>query len=143
MLSEMVPHPGVLLVIADNDLRALTRGALDRRGETVEAARDAVEAVPLLRQRRFNAIVVDTAMDRGSASDVINAVREQGGRTAVILLGGQADPTPMNADPRIVLAIMRKPFEFEMLVHIVGALCDKMRTAGDPGRPADLRHLEN
>jgi DNA-binding NtrC family response regulator len=139
----MVPHPAVLLVIADNDLRALTRSALDRRGENVEAARDAVEAIPLLRQRRFGAVVVDTAMERGSAVDVINAVREQGGRTAVILLGGQTDPGPLDADPRIVLAIMRKPFEFEMLVQIVGALCDKMRTADQSGRAADPSHLAN
>lgn len=140
----MVPHPAVLLVIGDHDLRAILRGALERRGETVESARDAVEAAPLLERSPFDAVVIDTAMDKGSAADVLDAIRRNGSRAAVVMLGTQNDPGLLNVDPGVVLAIMRKPFDLETLVQIVGALCEKLRGDFTPSSDQHpTRYTEN
>lgn len=137
--------PKRILVVDDDDaIRTLVMTVLRRRGYHVDVARNGVEALAMIGERRYALIVLDLMMPRMSGYDVIDRL----GRLSVMLrpqvLVLTAGQEPRSFDPQLVLGTIHKPFDVELLLDIVaGCLTsglveereDGAATSDSPGAP--------
>ena len=70
----------LLVVDDDEDIRTLVELALSQDGHTVDTAADGIEAIDLINQQPYAAIVLDVGMPRMSGLEVATCVT-QGGTT--------------------------------------------------------------
>jgi DNA-binding response OmpR family regulator len=122
--------------------RALLDMALSEAGFVVETAANGEDAIRLVREREFDAIVLDLTMPGVSGVDVLSAIREQDSpaELPVIIMSGRGDP------PTIVRLLdagandyVVKPVNFALLIARLHAhLRSRMATA-EPAPVADFR----
>jgi len=112
----------VLVVDDDTPVRELIRAILVRDGMTVEEARDGEEALRKIRAGEFQAIVLDLMMPKVSGYQVLEALTaERPSSRCVVIVSAAASSAIDKADPTIVRAKLRKPFEIEELSAAVRA----------------------
>jgi CheY-like chemotaxis protein len=109
----------ILIVDDDDAIRALILTILRRRGYLLDTARNGVEALEKLATCRYSLIVLDLMMPRMSGYDVLRHIQEQPAvlRPLVLVLTAGLEPKPF--DGSIVVGMMHKPFDIELLVDTV------------------------
>ena len=82
----------ILIAAADPAVCRLIHTILTRArlGEQIEIARDGQQTLDQLRNGRFDLALIDIFMPRLSGLEVVQAAREQGADTDIIVLTGQA-----------------------------------------------------
>jgi EAL domain-containing protein (putative c-di-GMP-specific phosphodiesterase class I) len=111
----------VILLADDEDAvrRALTR-TLESAGYRVEQASDGAQAIAMIRDRRFDAIVSDIAMPGATGLTLLRTVRQSELDVPVVLMTGA--PTVTSAAEAVEYGALRylvKPFEGELLIAAV------------------------
>jgi DNA-binding response OmpR family regulator len=113
----------VLLVEDDEELSEVLQTTLNKRGFTVQAARDGKAALEFLRVYKYDVIVLDWMMPGLSGIDVCRQLRSGGNRTPILLL------TARNSDDDTETGLdagaddyLTKPFENKVLAARLRAL---------------------
>jgi len=122
----------VLVVDDEPGIRALLRDALSRPGLQVTLAGDGLEAVRLLRQQRYDAVVTDVNMPAMNGIDLLRWMKRNNRLEKVVVMSGSPrhDALPGRGLPP-VRAQFRKPFRvgpFKKTMEEV--LADRNRTSG-------------
>ncbi|HET7435314.1 MAG TPA: response regulator [Thermoanaerobaculia bacterium] len=109
----------VLIVDDDEPTQSLLRAVLRRCGHTSEIARDGREAIEKLQAKQYVAVVLDMMMPEVNGRDVIAFLSEMETPVPVIICSAAGPAALAGFDPRVVKAIVRKPFDVdEFLVTV-------------------------
>ncbi len=109
------------LVVDDDDaIRRLISRILIREGVKVEPARDGVEAIEKIAERRFDIILLDLMMPRMNGFEVLGHLKKHHPELlrTVVVLTAVADNvlSALDAD---VFQTIRKPFDIQLLIGAV------------------------
>jgi CheY-like chemotaxis protein len=114
-------RPGKRILIVDDDdaIRALLHTVLRRRGFRVDTARNGAEALERLAECNYALLVLDLMMPIMSGWDVLDHLREAtlAHRPLVLVLTAGIEPRKFESE--IVVGLMQKPFEVELLVDTI------------------------
>ena len=78
----------ILLVDDDDDLLKLMKQALEREGYEVEETQSPLQALELLRAKKFDIMITDIVMPEMDGLDLLNHVRKQNPLVQVIIITG-------------------------------------------------------
>lgn len=124
----------ILVVDDDDSVRRLVSRILTKRGYSVLAASDGIEAISVLRARAdIGLVLTDLAMPRMSGSRLAEYLRANEPRVPVLLMSGYPhEGAPSRAGPSAIEGspILTKPFTEAELAHAVRHAIDA--SAGRP-----------
>jgi len=110
----------------------LLRTGLREEGHTVFCAADGTEALPLLREHKFDVVIADVMMPRMNGFEMASQMRAENNYTPLLML------TAKDTVPDVVQGLdlgaddyMTKPFSFDELLLRLRAL-KRSSTAGQP-----------
>jgi len=115
----------VLVVEDDAAIRRLLAATFKRDGVRVTAARDGVEALEAMRRRLYRVVLLDLMMPRMTGWDVIDWMSEHPAekpRTLIVVSATNREVL-YELDPKVVNAIVFKPFNVYELSGYVKACC--------------------
>jgi len=110
-----------ILVVDDDDaIRALLFTILRRRGFAVDAVANGEEAVARFRRCRYAIALLDLMMPVMNGWEVLQWLESlpADDRPMVVVLTAGNEPRSMN--PSLVAGTIRKPFDVELLVDMIG-----------------------
>jgi CheY-like chemotaxis protein len=114
-------RPGKRILIVDDDdaIRALLHTVLRRRGFRVDTARNGAEAVEKLADCSYGLLVLDLMMPIMNGWDVLEHLRTStlARRPLVLVLTAGIEPRKFESD--MVVGLMQKPFEVELLIDTI------------------------
>lgn len=120
MTTEPSSFP-ILIVDDDEPTRKLLRAVLQRCGYPSVIASNGREAIGLLREQRFAAVVLDMMMPEVGGHEVIAFLGTTADSIPVIVCSAAGPRALAGFDPNMVKAIIRKPFDIDQLVAAVTA----------------------
>ena len=131
----------ILVIDDDEAIRMLLFTVLRRRGFAVDRARNGEEAIEAMQRCRYTVALVDLMMPVKSGWEVLDwlAAQPKSDRPLAIVLTAGAVFQAMH--PEVVAGTIRKPFDVELLLDIVGA-CTAGREAEQRSEcpPAQSNH---
>ncbi len=114
----------VLIVDDDEPTRGLIDALMRRHGIPTAIAASGAEAIDLLREGDFAAIILDLMMPTVGGRDVIDFLASSSRRIPVIVCTAAGRTGIGDFDPVIVKAVLRKPFDIDQMVKTVKALVE-------------------
>ena len=114
----------ILVVEDDPGIRSLMLAVMRRAGFEVESVTDGLDAIAILSQRPFAAIVLDLLLPRGSGYDVLEWLQNTYASLlprVIILSATSPAIVRKHALSHRVFRIMQKPFDIAELVEVVRA----------------------
>jgi DNA-binding response OmpR family regulator len=119
----------VLVVDDDNGLRNLITLICRRAGFTVDSANDGASALKLMETHRYLLVTLDLQMPQINGFDVVARLAKQKDRPAIIVITAMPASTYLGLDPKVVQAVIRKPFDVDLLSGIVTEVATHARAA--------------
>jgi DNA-binding NtrC family response regulator len=117
------------ILVIDDDAAGLSAlsDALRRRliGVAVDAARDSLAALDLLRDWQYDALISDIRMPGMSGLAMLNQVRERWPDVPVILMTAAGWSAEAQALHDGAFAFLEKPVDVERLISLIQAACAK------------------
>jgi two-component system OmpR family response regulator len=109
------------LLVAEDDpnIRLLLQRVSERCGFVTDAAADGVEAMRLLQTNRYTVALLDLMMPNLSGYEVIKRLRGSPDRPKFIVVTAMTDEYVAKIAPDQVDAIVRKPFDIDMLCAVI------------------------
>jgi len=125
-VSEIeAPEIQVLVVDDDAFFRATVRETLEASGIEVEEASNAEEAMRAISCTMADVMILDFLLPEGTGIEVWEFCRRQNARLAqrtIILTGVMDGPERLQMAEHMELPVIGKPFEPDVLVHMVQRL---------------------
>lgn len=117
--------PGeVLIVDADASIRGLLCALVQRIPRRPVTAADGKQALDLLRQRRFDAVVLDLLVPEVSGRDVLASLATSSPdllpKVVVLTTGRWMPPAELGG----IAAVLRKPFAIDELLAALSTCCE-------------------
>lgn len=112
----------ILIVDDDEPTQNLLRAVLRRCGYASEVASNGRQAIGLLREKRYAAVVLDMMMPEVGGHEVITFLGTTADAVPVIICSAAGPNALTGFDPAVVKAIVRKPFDIDQLVAAVTAV---------------------
>jgi DNA-binding response OmpR family regulator len=112
----------ILIVDDDEPTQNLLRAVLRRCGYASEVASNGREAIGLLREKRYAAVVLDMMMPEVGGHEVVAFLGASESSVPVIICSAAGPRALAGFDPAVVKAIVRKPFDIDELVAAVTAV---------------------
>ncbi len=110
----------ILVVEDDAPIREVVRRILNREGYAIDEAGDGQEALTKVKADHYGAIVLDLMLPKLSGYEVLDYLtRERPNSKCVVIISAAPEREINKADPTIVKAVLRKPFELQDLVQAV------------------------
>jgi CheY-like chemotaxis protein len=134
------------ILIADDDpgIVRLLKLLVEREGFLVDVARDGREAIEKIEKGSYVLLLLDLQMPRFNGFDVVEFLGQQSKRPVVLVITAMPVSQLANLDPRVVHAVIRKPFDVELLASIISSTAGMMhRNTSILGRSADRPRLTN
>ena len=116
----------ILVCDDDEPVRTFLVRLFRRAGFTVDSANNGVEAIELLGRRDYSLLILDLMMPRMNGYDVVAALRDRARRPVVLVLTANSRPAFRDLDADVVQAVLKKPFDLEMLMLVVNGLANTM-----------------
>ncbi|MFL6577504.1 MAG: response regulator, partial [Povalibacter sp.] len=113
--APAIEQRGAVLVIDDDrQVRRFIRESLRQQGYTVSDASNGEDGLALLRQQRFDLLVVDYAMPGLNGAEVARAAQALQSSLKILMVSGYADSAAIEAllGP---IPLLRKPFDVSLL----------------------------
>ena len=114
-------HP-ILIVEDDQATQTLMQTLMQRYGYSSVVAPDGQTAIDLLREGDFTAVVLDLMMPNVSGHDVIDFLAREKKSVPVVVCTAAGPTHTAGFDPSVVRAVLRKPFDIEVLMSTIVAL---------------------
>jgi DNA-binding response OmpR family regulator len=105
----------VLVVEDDEPTQKLLVALMQRIKVGAMVAGNGAEAIDLLREKSFDAIILDLMMPTVGGHDVISFVEQQQKPTPIIVCTAAGPRANANVNSSVVKAIFRKPFDIDEL----------------------------
>lgn len=122
----------ILVVDNEKNICEVLSIMLEKEGYSVRTARNGIEAVKLLREKDFDAILTDIQMPRSNGLDVLDAVTRERPQTPVIMMTAFASAeTAVHAMKQGAFDYVSKPFKNEELKLILKNAVEKKRLADE------------
>ena len=112
----------VLICEDDYGVRTLLTRIFEGRGFRVDIARDGRVALEKLASREYAMMLLDLSMPELNGYDVIDALRQRSPRPLVLVLTADSRASAADLDANVVQAIIKKPFDLELLMLVVEGL---------------------
>jgi CheY-like chemotaxis protein/anti-sigma regulatory factor (Ser/Thr protein kinase) len=110
----------ILVVDDDRTSRHLTESLLKREGWKVKGAKDGVDALELLRTRRFTLMLLDVWMPRMNGLELLEQLRALEHRPRVVVMTSDETPaTLLQAVRDQAFTYVHKPVDAELLIETV------------------------
>ena len=139
----MSPAHQVLVVEDDPGTRTLFRAVLERRGLTVTSACDGDEALELLAERHFDAIVLDLLMPGTDGAEVLRQLTMRSPETLqqiVVVTAVSAVHVRRVAELDHVAAVLRKPLDIsELTAEVLGCVATSVAARNERAASIDQR----
>ena len=115
--------PGVKILVVDDepDLRDVISSRFELEGCEVTLAENGQSAIDAMKAHRFDAVITDVRMPGRNGIELLDAIKDNGDQTAVILISGFTDLEPEDALNRGAKALLIKPFDLD---DIINAVCN-------------------
>lgn len=111
---------GQILIVDDHpSIRSLLTLIVQRAGFVVETAADGREALAKLRQRTYSVVLLDLMMPNTNGYEVLEELRHFPRRPFVIVITAAALGFAVELDPSIVHAVIRKPFDVDLVAAVI------------------------
>lgn len=125
-------EPKILVVDDDDSIRRLIRTLLGRAGFETEEAHNGEEALRMLQEKGYHAILLDLMMPVVNGFEVLDWIEEHDGSKlqCVIVTTAATDRDISRLRRETVFAVLRKPFDLAELVETV-TRCTAGATADD------------
>lgn len=129
-----------ILVVDDDDaIRALLRTVLRRRGFVVDTARNGLEALEAMGERRYALVVLDMMMPQMNGYDLVAHLEEQSflSRPRVLILTAGGPMRSIRSD--LVVGSLPKPFDIDVLLATVAGCLESaapLQQAEEAPQPA-------
>jgi two-component system, response regulator YesN len=131
----------VLVVDADDDVRASIGEILQRSGITVALASRGLEALALLRRVPVDVVLVDLRLPDFAEVDILRALRNELARIPVIVTGVESPGVAIEAGRLGAAAYLEKPLRAEPLIAAVLSQLPHARSlAWIDGPPSEWTH---
>jgi DNA-binding response OmpR family regulator len=112
----------VLVVEDDAPIREAVKTILRHAGYTIDEAGDGEEALTKVKADHYGAIVLDLMLPKVSGYEILDYVtRERPNSKCVVIISAAPEREVEKADPTVVKAVLRKPFDIQDLVGAVDA----------------------
>jgi DNA-binding response OmpR family regulator len=121
--------PRILIAEDEPAIRDLLTRIVRRAGIDAVAVENGRAALDELRRSEYDVLLLDLTMPRVSGYDVVNDLRGWRNRPAVIVLTANAREDGRHLDGTVVLCIVTKPFDVNMLVELLSAVAGAVRAA--------------
>lgn len=134
------------ILIADDDpgIVRLLRLLVERQGFLVDVARDGREAIEKIEKGAYVLMLLDLQMPRFNGFDVVEYISQLPRRPVVLVITALPASQLAKLDPRVVHAIIRKPFDVELLASIISSTAGMMhRGAQVFGKGDDRPRIPN
>ncbi len=120
------------ILIADDDpgIVRLLKLLVEREGFLVDVARDGQEAIEKIEKGSYVLLLLDLQMPRFNGFDVIEYLGKQSKRPVVLVVTAFPLSPLARLDPHVVHAIIRKPFDVELIASIVSSTAGMMHRGG-------------
>jgi DNA-binding response OmpR family regulator len=126
--------PTILVVDDDLSIREMVRSVLTREGFDVVIAGTGNDAIALLHQNGYDAVVLDIMMGEGSGQDVLDALaRQRPDVKCVVVISSTSVSKLEDFKGANIGAKLRKPFDIQELVEAVRNCVRDDRAPGDAG----------
>jgi CheY-like chemotaxis protein len=112
----------ILIVDDDVPTQNLLQALLRRFGHLSEVAGNGSEAIELLRQRDYSLIILDLMMPVVAGHGVLAFLDETSRRIPVVVCTAARGAATEHPNPKIVMALIHKPFDIDHLVGTVNGL---------------------
>lgn len=114
----------VLIVDDDEPTQTLLRALLRRCGYTTDVAANGAQAIERLQGNAYAAVILDVMMPGVGGAAVVEFLRTAP-RSVPVIICSAAGPAALSGfDPRIVKAIVRKPFDVDQFVAAVTSVVE-------------------
>ena len=111
----------ILVVDDDRASRHLAESLLKRAGFNVTGAKDGVDALKLLKTRRFTLMLLDVWMPRMNGLELLEKLRDRKQRPRVVVMTSDDTPaTLLHAVREQAFTYVHKPVDPELLIETVG-----------------------
>lgn len=128
-----------ILVVDDDDaIRALLRTVLRRRGFTVDAARNGVDALEQMVANRYALVVLDLMMPRMSGYELLDHLGRLSIMTRPRVLVLTAGLESRTFDTELVVGMVHKPFDVDLLLDIIKACLEAAPDGQPPAAAGEL-----
>ena len=116
------------ILIADDDpgIVRLLKLLVERQGFLVDIARDGREAIEKIEKGSYVLMLLDLQMPRFNGFDVVEYIAQLPKRPVVLVITALPVSQLANLDPHVVHAIIRKPFDVELLASIISSAAGMM-----------------
>ncbi len=130
------------ILIADDDpgIVRLLKLLVEREGFLVDVARDGSEAVEKIENGSYVLMLLDLQMPRFNGFDVVEFLRQRSKRPVVLVITALPVSQLAKLDPRVVHAIIRKPFDVELLASIISSTAGMMHRSAVVFERREDRH---
>jgi CheY-like chemotaxis protein len=112
----------VLVVDDEEVIRSLIGQLLARRGLAPDTAVDGEHAIEKLRSGAYAVMLLDLMLPKLSGFEVLELMRRERIFLPVIVVSGAGERRTRELDPYLVTAVVRKPFDIDVLAAIAAAL---------------------
>src|SRR5512139_301963 len=115
----------ILVVDDEEPFRRLLKNELTRKGYGVEVAADGGAALELLRDKAFDAVLLDVVMPGVDGVSLMKKLKEDSSAPAIIVLTGKATvETAVEAMKNGAYDYLTKPYKLDELVIVVDRAYD-------------------
>jgi DNA-binding NtrC family response regulator len=131
----------ILVVDDDPDVCKTIKMMLEFDGHTVKTTGSGNEALFLLEQEKFDAVLTDYSMQEMKGDKLAVAIKERLPKMPVVMVTAHADVLRVSGNPLTgVDILLSKPFMLDDLREaVLTVLVPGYKSSGDEGRPDDDR----
>lgn len=133
----------VLVVDDDPAVRALLEIVGTRAGFRVECSVDGLDALEKLRANDYLIMVLDLMMPRVNGYDVVQQLRNDLRRPAIVVVTAMTGTHVATLDPSVVHTIVRKPFDIEMMSVLLTDIAQAIKASRPAKRITPPPHDEH
>ncbi len=119
----------VLVVDDDPAVRALLEIVGTRAGFLVDCSVDGLDALDKLRGNDYLIMVLDLMMPRVNGYDVVQQLRSEMRRPAIVVVTAMTGSHVAGLDPQVVHTIVRKPFDIEMMTGLLTDIAHSIKAS--------------
>lgn len=129
-MSAHLETPRLLVVDDDKCIREMLIMALERAGYTVDAAKDGVEGLAMLRANKYDLLISDNQMPRLTGVEMVQQLHFERITLPIIMASGTLQPQDVVGLDIPVVTMLTKPYSLLDLLALVKTIL----TADGTGR---------